>query len=59
MRLVAYSLAGVLNPNSHTIGEAGVVPKYKGDEWKGPTWPKPADEPSISWTEFIKVGQSC
>lgn len=36
-------------------GEAGVVPKYKGDEWKGPTWPKPADEPSISWTEFLKA----
>lgn len=30
-------------------GEAGVVPQYKGDEWKGPTWPKPAEEPSISW----------
>eukprot|EP00282_Hemiselmis_andersenii_P006027 CAMPEP_0114128060 /NCGR_PEP_ID=MMETSP0043_2-20121206/10727_1 /TAXON_ID=464988 /ORGANISM="Hemiselmis andersenii, Strain CCMP644" /LENGTH=243 /DNA_ID=CAMNT_0001221217 /DNA_START=175 /DNA_END=906 /DNA_ORIENTATION=- len=36
-------------------GEDGVVPKYDGQEWKGPVWPKPADEPSIPWSEFIQL----
>ena len=27
--------------------------KYTGEEWKGPVWPAPADEESISWKVFV------
>ena len=27
--------------------------KYTGQEWKGPVWPSPEDEESISWKVFV------
>ena len=32
--------------------------KYTGKEWTGPVWAKPADEPSISWKEFVAAMKS-
>jgi len=29
--------------------------KYTGEEWAGPTWPKPADEPSLPYADFLKA----
>ena len=26
-----------------------------GEEWAGPTWPKPADEPSLPYADFLKA----
>jgi hypothetical protein len=39
-------------PESVTDGQ------YSGKEWTGPCWPKPADEPSISWKDFVKAMKS-